>query len=267
MNEFVLGIGDALFGWLLLLPSGLALLVLAVGSSTVLAVVRRWTTDQDLLSRCAADKKRLRGLIREAKRRRDKDAVQRHRATMARVGLTQMRQEGRPLLAAIVPLAILATWAFERMEFHPVAAGEKISVVAHFPAASAGRLVHMVPQQGLACDEGWVREIRAVKVGGQSGGEAEWVLRADASESSYVLVFRHGRASYEHPFLAGGRKYMPSLLLHGDELLGTEVRLRQVKLFGVVPGIPALGMAPWMVAYILLVFAAFPVVKRCLRLK
>jgi uncharacterized membrane protein (DUF106 family) len=267
MNELVLRIGDALFGWLLLLPSDLALLVLAVGSSTVLAIVRRWTTDQDLLSRCAADKKRLRELIRAAKGRRDAEAVQRHRATMARVGLTQMRQEGRPLLAAIVPLAVLATWAFERMEFHPAAAGERISVVAHFPAASAGRLVHMVPQPGLACDEGWIREIRAVKVGGQSGGEAEWALRADAADKPHVLVFRHGRSSYEHPVLAGGRKYLPALLLHGDELLGTEVRLRQVKLLGIVPGIPALGMAPWMVAYILLVFAAFPAVKKCLRLK
>lgn len=267
MNEAVINIGDLLFGWLLRLPTDLALLLVALGSSAMLAAVRRWTTDQDLLRRCAADKKRLKDLIRQAKARREGEAVQRHRSTMARVGMMQMRQEWRPLLAAIVPLAILATWAFGRLEFHWPRGGEDIRVVAHFPAASAGRLVHIVPLPGIEAPEGWVREIREVKVGGQTGGEAEWVLRGEGRLDPYVLTFRHGHSSYEHPILVGAGKYLPPLVFHDDELMATEARLRQVRLLGVVPGVPALGIAPWMLAYLILVLAAFPVVKWCLRLK
>lgn len=265
--NLVLSIGDLLFGWMLRLPSDLALFLVAVGSSTVLAMVRRWTTDQDLLARCACDKKRLGELIRDAKSRGDGDAVQRHRATLARVGMIQMRQEGRPLLAALLPLAILATWAFGRLEYHAPAAGEEIAVVAHFPGAAAGGLVHIVPQSGLKPRKGWVAPIQTVEVDQVSGAEAEWTLTADGSERPYVLVFRHRGRTYEHPLLVGCGKYLAPVVRHGDELVATEVLLRPVKLLGLVPGVRALGMAPWMVGYLILVLAAFPVVKRVLRLK
>jgi uncharacterized membrane protein (DUF106 family) len=267
MNDFLLRIGDVLFGWVLRLPMDLALILVAVGSSTILAVVRRWTTDQDLLTRCAADKRRLGELMREAKGRKDGDAVQRHRATLAKIGLVQMRQEGRPLLAAIVPLAILAMWAFGRLEFHAPAAGEPIEIVAHFPVSAAGRLVHMVPQAGVEADGGWVKEIREVEVDGQTGGEAAWVLKAEKRDEPYVLEFRYGRKDYKHALVVGNGAYLAPLEFHDEQLLATEARLRQVKLFGIVPGIPAMGLAPWMVAYLILVVASVPVVKRCLRLK
>lgn len=267
MNEFVLKIGDLLFGWLLSLPMDLALALVAVGSSTILAVVRRWTTDQDLLARCAADKKRLGELMRDAKTRGDRDAVQRHRATVAKIGLVQMRQEGRPLLAALLPLALLATWAFGRLEFHAPEAGKPVDIVAHFPVSAAGRIVHIVPQDGIESEDGWIKEIREVTVGGQAGGEAMWRLKAEKREQPYVLGFRYGKKVYEHTMKVGDGTYLPPLEFHNDEFLATEVRLRQVKLFGIVPGAPAIGLAPWMVGYLILVLAAFPVVKRVLRLK
>lgn len=267
MNELLLQVGDALFGWLLRLPADLALTVVAVGSSLILSVVRIWTTDQDRLARCAADKRRLAALQREAKQRGDREALLRHRAMLGRIGLVQMRQEGRPLVAAIVPLALLATWAFGRLEFHAPAAGQPIEVRARFPAAAAGRLAHIVPCDGVEAEGGWIREVALLKDGAGACGEASWRLRAAARTQPYMLQFRYGRGVYEQAVRVGQRTCLPPVAQHDDQLLSTEVALEPVRLFGVVPGIPALGLAPWMVAYLILMVAAFPVVKRGLRLR
>ncbi len=45
-----------------------------------------------------------------------------------------------------------------------------------------------------------------------------------------------------------------------------EVRLRPARLFGVVPGIPAVGFQPWLVAYLLITIPLVPLLKRTLRI-
>ena len=101
LNNFVLSIADPLLSWLLLVPANLAIIIIAIGTSAILTFVRLFTTNQDLLRRCDADKKRLKQLIREAKARKDKEAVKRHRATMGGVSMKLMRAEGLPLLTFI----------------------------------------------------------------------------------------------------------------------------------------------------------------------
>jgi uncharacterized membrane protein (DUF106 family) len=256
INNFILRIADPLLNWLLLLPSDLALITLAIGSSAVLAIVRKWTTNQDLLNRCVADKQRLKTLMKEAKASGDKAALQRYRTSQGLVGLKQFGQEGKPLLVAIVPLAILATWAFHRLEFHPPKAGEAVDVIAHFPASAAGKLVHIVPVGEV--ENGWIREIAA-------NGEAHWRVRLPADASQ--LQFRYGEATYVHPVSVGQTTYLPALLFHDEKLDGTEVRLRPVKLFGIVPGIPQIGLAAWMIGYLLIVIPFVPLLKRLLRIR
>ncbi len=258
MNDWVVKIGDVLFGWLLILPATGTLFVVAIGSSLILAVVRKWTTNQDLLRRCAADKKRLKQLIREAKNRGDKDAVARHRATNAKVGLIQFKQEDKPLLAAILPLALLATWAFGRLEFHPPQVGDTVEVVAHLPASSAGKLAHLVPQPGLTAETGWMQAVNTV-------GEAHWKLSIRQPVDGW-LEFRINGETYRHRVRAGHRTYEPSLVFHDDRVQATEVRMQQVKLFGIVPGIPSIGLAPWLVAYLLIVIPFVVINKRLLRI-
>jgi hypothetical protein len=38
--------------------------------------------------------------------------------------------------------------------------------------------------------------------------------------------------------------------------------MKPVKLFGIVPGIPAWGLAPWLVAYFLIAVPSVPLAKR-----
>lgn len=265
LNAWILQIGDLLFGWLLFFPRDVTLLAVSLGSSAILAIVRRWTTNQDLLRRCAADKKQISVLLKAAKKAKDRDAVQRLRATSGQVGLVQIRQEGRPLLAALVPLVILATWSFFRLDYLPARVDEPIPVTAYFSMSSVDRVVTLVPEPGLEAADGWIQRITAVTNMGPAYGIAKWSI-IPKEPISQPLVFRFGTESYAHPFRAGGRTYDPVVVTHDEVLQVTEVKLERYRPLGFVPGIPAIGFAPWLIGYLLIVIPFVPLMKRVLKI-
>jgi hypothetical protein len=124
------------------------------------------------------------------------------------IGMTTMRQEGRPLLAAILPIAILGTWCFQRLAFVPPQAGETVLLRAHFPVSAAGELAHVVPQKGVrevtpadsGARERWIQEIVEdldPKTHKPVGAVATWQLQADARPQPYKLKIRHKTSTVE----------------------------------------------------------------------
>jgi hypothetical protein len=265
-NRFALAAGDLALGWLLRLPSDAALIAVALGSALLLTFVRRLTTDQSLLFRISRDRARLRELVREARRSGDWEAAARHRALRSAVGMKALRSEAWPLLASLVPVAVVATWCVFRLEFHPPRGGEPVPVVAYAPVSAVGSVMHVVPEEGLEA-EAWVRPVAAAsedeRGGGPPYGKAVWTLRAAARETPYTLMFRLGEGRYEHALLVGRTTYAPALAFH-EEGVVTEVRMRERQLFGLVPGAPQLYLPAWLVAYLILVIPATSVVKRVL---
>ena len=156
-NDLSLAIFDGLFGWLLYLPRSLVLIVVALITATLITVVRKWTTDQDRLRRAAADTRRLNELVRLAKAEKDKDTLARLRATKGQIGVLKLKAEGWPLVAYLVPLGLLATWAYYRLEFYPPRPNETIQVTAFLPKSAEGDVAHLVPQPGLRAANGWVQ--------------------------------------------------------------------------------------------------------------
>lgn len=266
LNDIILTIADPLLGWLLRLPTDVTLIIVSVATAIVLTLARPFTTNQDLLRRCQHDKKRLRQLTKEAKRNKDKEAVRRYKSSLAAVMMKTLKSEGRPLLLAIVPVAILAVWCFVRLEFHPPKANETIPVHVYFPISSAESLVHIVPQDGVTAEDGWVKEIVAVTdpAEGPPHGMATWHLHAEADPEPYVLEIRYKKEAYTKQLLVGQRTYAPAIEFYseGAPVLCSEIQMKQVKLFGVVPGIPSLALAPWLVAYFLIAIPFVPLIKR-----
>ena len=72
INNLILGLMDCLLGWLLLLPRDVAIIGVAVITSSVMVFPRKWVADQDWLKRCDNDQKRLKQLTREARKKKDK---------------------------------------------------------------------------------------------------------------------------------------------------------------------------------------------------
>ncbi len=266
LNDVILAIADPVLGWLLRLPTDVALILVSVATAVVLTFARPFTTDQDLLRRCRHDKRRLRQLIRQARRNQDREAVRRYKSSLAVVMMKGVKSEGRPLLLAVVPVAILAVWCFFRLEFHPPKANEAISVHTYFPVSAADNLVYIIPQDGIAAENGWVQKIVAVTdpAEGPPHAMATWRLRAEAAPEPYQLEIRYKTGTYTKQLLVGQRTYAPAVAFypHGAPVICSEIEMKPVKLFGIVPGIPRLGLAPWLVAYFLIAIPFVPLIKR-----
>jgi uncharacterized membrane protein (DUF106 family) len=280
INNSILALSDPLLNWLLRLPTDLALVIVAVGTGAIITFSRLVTTNQDLLRRCVQDKRRLRELIREAKQQKDKEAVQRYRATRNMIGMKTMKEEGWPLLAAIVPIAILGTWCFQRLALVPPRAGETVSVTAYFPVSAIGALAHIVPQEGVREvsreDSGvgghWIQEIvqDAPGPGGTaSNAVATWKIQAGARPEPYALEIRYKTLSVEKELLVGQPVYAPEVQFYGEgqPILSARIDMKPVKFLGVVPGIDVPGidwllMPPWLVAYFLIAIPSVSLLKR-----
>jgi hypothetical protein len=268
-NNLSLAVGDFLLGWLLRLPRDLTLLMVAVFTALVMIGIRLMTTNQDLLRLAAEDGRRLRQLSREARRQGDKTALQRYKLTRSQVGLIKLKAEGLPLLVSLVPIGLVATWAVFRLDFLPVKPGENVELAVYTPVADAGEVIHVVPADGVVAEGGWVRKVKAVTEEGPPHGLAKWTLRAEGRAEPYQLTFRLKDRSFDRELLVGRRIYALPVFDHGADYVSEWKRkpyrlLDWIPDFPGVPGIDAIGLPPWLVAYVILVIPLTLLLKRAL---
>ncbi len=269
LNSFCLTVTDPVLGWLLNLPRDLALVIVGLLTAGIFTVVRLFTTDQEYLKRCKRDKARLKSLLREAKAQGDKDAVQRYRQTLGQIGMWSLKAEGKPLLVAIVPIALIGAWCWARVAYVPPEPGEPVPVRAYFPVAEIDKLVHIVPQDGVMAENGWIRRIRAdvTAEGKVTNGIAEWTLRCERRDEPYRLEVRYEGGTFCKELLVDGRHYAPPLKAYdgeGPEVV--EVALEEYKFLGFVPGISAIMLQPWIVGYLIVVFPLSFILRPALRI-
>ncbi len=261
-NDLSLKALDPLLSWVLRLPSDGALVLVALLTAIILTVVRRMGTNQDRLRRALRDDARLKELMRDARARKDTEALQRFRGTRSWISMLKLKAEGLPLLLSLVPIALLATWAMSRLEFHPLHADQPFEVILYTSPSAEGEVVHLVPLEGLQSESGWVQEVKVITEQGTSYGEARWTLKGMARPEPYRLTVRMKGRTLEHEVLVGGPFYAPAVIDHGSPVL-TEVKLDPVKLAGVVPGIPMV-LPAWLVGYIVLSIPLVFVVRKVL---
>lgn len=251
ISEAMVPAGDVVFGWMLFLPTDAIIILIALITSLGIVFVRRWTTDQDLLKRCNEDKARLKELIKQAKKDKDKDALQNRRALIGRIGMKQLGAEGKPLLAVIVPIAFLAVWAFFRIGFYPPNAEESVKVQLYHPVSAKGRLVHILPEKGLESEGGWIKRFDK-EPDDPLASVATWNIKAK-EEGTYNLKYRFNDKTFEQPFTVGARHYDNVLVFYPDgPKFVSQVHLEPRKLFGIVPGFPSLMLDPWIVGYLII---------------
>ncbi|MCC5850944.1 MAG: DUF106 domain-containing protein [Verrucomicrobia bacterium] len=264
-NNISLTVVDFLLGWLLRFPTSVAILVVSVGSGAILTLARTFTTDQEKLAIAADDRKRQKELAKEAKARKDKEAAKRHSAVRTQISVTTLNQEWKPLLVSLIPIAMLATWAVERLEFHPPAVDEPVEIVSYVPRRLVGQTMHIVPVDGLEPGSTWIAIIEPGEIMGIPCGEARWELRATQTETApqkFDLQFRLEDNTLDSSLLLGDRKYATPRRWFPEHEIRIDTELVEVRPFGFVPGIPAIMFPPWLIAYILLVVPSVFLTKK-----
>ena len=270
INDAVLVVADPLLNWMLFLPRDVALLVLALMTALVLTVIRLFTTNQEYLGRCKQDRKVLKKLLSDAKKRGDRDAKRRYRQTLGQIGGQQLMAEGKPLLGSILPIALLAVWAFGRLAFVPPDPGEAVTFNAYFTAPRIGERVHVLPQEGITSENGWIQQVRAVTEDDFAymifAGMASWDLVAEPRDEPYEIAVRYDGGTFTMPLRGPGRKYAnPIMFVDDPRIEAMTVDLTEYQPFGIVPGFPAIMVQPWLLGYLLIVvpmaFVLKPVMK------
>lgn len=241
-----------------------AILIIAIGTSVFLTLVRKWTTNQDQLRRSKGDLARLKKLLREKRQAKDKAAVKAIRTTQAMVNGIRLKAEGMPLLVSLLPIILLAVWAVERLDFFPPKVGQDLTIKAYYPLASVDKLTHLVPPAGMELQSPAIQLVE-VDPAGQQNGLATWVVKPTAALSTDLLIRHQGETALQ-PVRVGRSSYAPPLGAgSGGRILATEVVLRQAKFLGIVPGLPALALPPWLIAYLIIVIPFVPILRRALR--
>ena len=241
LNDLLMNFMSGALNWMLYMPKDVVLGIVALVTAAALTLVRPFTTNQDLLRRCKADKMKLKRFIKDAKRKKDKEALGRYRATMAGIGMKSMKAEGKPLLYAIIPIALLALWCFGNLGYEAPVPGEPVNVRAYFPRSAIDRVgvVHIAPVEGVEATTGWAQRITEDPVpgpDGRTGGWANWQLAAEENEKPYLLDVRCQGKSYPKEMIVNGREYSPVLEYYDESpVQAVELGLNQYKPFGVVP--------------------------------
>lgn len=299
LNNWCVYIMDFVLGWTLNLPRDVVLLIVAVLTSVILTGVRAFTTNQDFLKRCQKDKKRLGQLIKEAKARGDKEAVKRHKDTIQLIGMKSFKQEGMPLLASLIPIAMIATWAFGRLPFLAPQPGKPVTVTVEFPSDAPGELVALVPQPGMKVDgNNWVRQIVAVNQPFDAQGRlvapvwpinraeadpnnvsptpvrrAQWTVTCEQNAKPYALDFRFRGETLPGEFIVDGQKYAAPLGVWQDGAISLKMQLPEYKFLGILPSIDLywnkgvfIPLDAWLVGYLIIVIPLSFLLKPVMRI-
>ena len=234
------------------------------------------------MGRAARDKKRLAQLTRQARADKDKEARGRYKQTVMLIKLKSLRFEGKPLLCAILPVAILATWAFGRLAYEPPTPGETYELRLYLPNSDIGTAdrPYLLKQEGIEIaqtetggalqevvrdtyptPEGWWDELNdKIMPKPALTGVARWKIKALGQATRHTLKIYHKGTFYEKDFRVDGRHHPTFFDFHDDgNIVGIELAMKPAKLFGQVGGI--LFLQPWLVAYLLIAIPAVYIIK------
>jgi uncharacterized membrane protein (DUF106 family) len=248
-------------------------LFVSIGTAAVLAVSRKWITRQDLLRRACRDRRQLKRLIREARAAGRPAEVKRLKATKTMIATRVFADEMKPLALAILPVAVLATWCYARLGFHPPREAEPVRVEFFAPVSGVGELAHLLPRDGLTADGvGWIRELKSDGATPPSA-VAEWAVRGRAAAEPFALTVVFRGRTFEHELRVGGALHSPELAVFGGGEYAVRLTMRSASLTGPFldriregtsrgwPGIPL-----WLVEYLAVVIPATSLIKRGLRI-
>jgi uncharacterized membrane protein (DUF106 family) len=279
INNFLVNNLDWVFGWILYLPRDATLIIVGVLTALVMNYIRKWVTDQAWLRQASEDETRLGELIREAKLRRDRDAVKRHKDVQTAIKMKSMRFEGLALVWALAPFLLVFVWASSRIVCMPTQVGETVEVRADLPKTYIGQAIHLAPEAGLEAVNGWMQTVVAETPPATTSlwdRVDTWLTRkswlsyvacpapelqamavwqvAVKDAAPHALNIRFAGRTYTQPFVAGQRQYKsPQTVFENAPVLATEVMLTPRRLFGCIGSISWLPFIPplpaWLVAY------------------
>lgn len=233
---------DYIFGWLIPVSTDATIISMGLVTSMLLILVRKFTTNQNMLAKINSDLKRLAFLISKAKVDRDTDALCRYRKTKAQIAMLKLREEIKPLLFSLVPVIFIASWGFLRLQFKPLEEGDRVKIVAKSGLSDTGEIVWLVPDNRLIVEDGWIRKLTPSR----DFVEAVWFVTFKEKFDISELKIRR--------------------LNNIDKPISLSFCLKELRFLGIVPSLPFIKVPAWMVGYLISVVILFILFKRMFKI-
>lgn len=221
-------VSDYVLLWLLGLPHDLVVLAVALTTVLLLTIARRIMTNQDLLRRCKQDMVKLKQRLKQAKKSKDKATAKNIQMTMGSIQLKQMAAEFKGLALGIIPIIFLASWAFERLGFHPPQVGEEFQLRTTTSLDARNKLawiniepegiIELLPAETASIqrviNDDHVNPFTGTKLAEEdSNGLAKWTFRAAKPGHAVVTIKLEGAdRPFVHNVRVGDRHYGDPLL-------------------------------------------------------
>lgn len=264
-HDLSLFAGDALLGRLAAWRMDAALIALALLTAIIMLLARWLATRRDVLRAAKEDERQLRRCLRAARRQAEHAEAARLRRVRLRVAGLRLREELRAALLALLPVALLVTWASLRLHYVPPRAGMPLTVRVELPAVWQGEVLHIVPRTDLRVSPGWLaRTQRIQRPGREDIAFAEWRLMGRAVGSAEPLAIRLRDRTLLHRWRRSAALLATGAQQHGDGIVSETVLpvYRPWRL----PDTSPWSVAPWMVVYLPLALLSSLLLQRLLRM-
>ncbi len=241
------------FGWLLRIPSIVAILFLSLLLGLVSTLLQKYLTDQAKMRRLKDDTKKLQKQMKDAQKKGEHDKMLKAQQKMMPIQMDLLRESFKPLLWTMVPFLLIFFWLSVHFAFLPVEPGVPFTVTAAFEDGVSGNATLSVPE-GFTVDE----PTKAI-----SNGAAVWTVKGP--EGEHDLTLHYAGADFTRSVLVTHeREYLPPVQqLHGSV---QSITIGNAKLLPLGPGFNLFGWQPsWIFYYIILSIPISLGLKKLLR--
>ncbi|MDB5392232.1 MAG: hypothetical protein JWM11_7878 [Planctomycetaceae bacterium] len=241
----ILGV-DAIAGWTLSFPRDLTVIILGTLVGLFLFAIRQMTVDQQQIAEIAADERRLRDLMHNAKVGSDQQQLARFRRTRILVRGKRTQAEFVSLCVSVLVLSAITSWGQQRLDDFPIQPGETFQIRVRSPASTVNEIIHVVPQYTLTSKGGWVRSIESDTSTNLPSGKADWSLCFEQTSGEETINVRLGNQTVQHVLNTRVASRSQRIQSHAG-LIETEVVLRPYQPLGWLPQHVWPGIPGWLV--------------------
>jgi uncharacterized membrane protein (DUF106 family) len=174
---FIDTIFNPVFGWLLNIPSLVAIIILAFTLGLVSTLLQKYLTDQAKLKRLREDTKKLQEQIKKATKDKDMNKLSNLQEKIMPIQVDMIKETFKPIIVTMVPFLLIFFWLSNHFAYHEIRPDVPFTVSAQFKEGVGGTVTLDSP---LLVDDA-TKQV--------SDGVARWTLKGPAGEHSLNLTY------------------------------------------------------------------------------
>jgi uncharacterized membrane protein (DUF106 family) len=137
---------DSLLGWLLLIDSSLAILIISFILSLITSLAIKFLTNQTMMKSIRNEMKDLQSQMKTAKSNPKK--LTKINSRLLEINMSYMSESWKPSLYTLLPMLIIFGWLGSHMGYYPLQPNQEFKVTAYFEDYAGGS-IKLVPDENI----------------------------------------------------------------------------------------------------------------------